>query len=89
MGGTLDGCKWMSFPLSAGAYLVRRSGSSPSDHIVSFRLLVFRLFTRKCSSRFSYRNQTGIKHWKIGFEGGKYFWGNSGRYETLAEFVEV
>ena len=36
-----------------------------------------------------FRNQTGIKHWKIDFRDGLYFLGASIPYTCLSDLVEV
>jgi len=37
---------------------------------------------------FSFRNQTGIKHWKLSSKNGKFYWGMSPLYDTLDAFIE-
>jgi transposase-like protein len=37
---------------------------------------------------FSFRNQTGIKHWQLSDREGKYYWGSSSGFHTLESFVE-
>lgn len=56
--------------MSAGAFLIRRSGSDGS-HV------------------FSFRNQTGIKHWKIDFRDGLYFLGDSTPYTCLSDLIDA
>jgi hypothetical protein len=58
------------------------SSHSPGAYIVRSSISLANAFV------FSFRNQTGIKHWQLSDREGKYYWGASSGFHTLESFVE-
>ncbi|CAI8041070.1 Protein pob1, partial [Geodia barretti] len=56
--------------------------TSPGAYIVRSSISLENTFV------FSFRNQTGIKHWQLSDREGKYYWGSSSGFHTLESFVE-